>query len=461
MTSQDQRKGWALALLATAQFVVVLDASVVNVAMPSIGADLGLSQAGLAWLVNAYVLAFGGFLLLGGRMADLLGRRRMFMAGFAVFAGASFVGGLADGGGVLIAARALQGLGAAVLSPAALSLVMSTFAEGAERNKALGVWGAVAAGGGAAGSLLGGVITQWLGWEWVLWINTPIGIAAAAVAPLVLIESRASGTDRSFDALGAITVTGGMVALVYGVVEDFAAVPLAVAAVLLGAFVVTERRTRHPLVPFSLFQQRSVSGAGATGVLMGGALVGMFFFVTLYLQTILGYGPLTAGVAFLPLALTIGAAAGIASNLSTTFGPKPVLVAGLLVQALGLYWFSHVSVGGSYLGDVLFPSLVVALGMGLAFVPLTIAALSGIDPDASGLASGVMATAQQIGQAVGLAVLTGVAATTAPGAQALNTGFQDAFVVAGGFALLAALAASTIIRGVKAPPPGAPVPVPA
>src|SRR6478609_1569306 len=225
----QQRKWWALALLATAQFVVVLDASVVNVAMPSIGRDLGLSQEGLAWLVNAYVLAFGGFLLLGGRMADLLGRRRVFMGGFVLFAVASFVGGLATSGGTLIAARALQGLGAAILSPAALSLVTTTFAEGAERNKALGVWGAVAAGGGAAGSLLGGVITQSLGWEWVLWINTPIGLAATALAPTVLRESRASTTQRSFDALGAITVTGGLVALVYGVIDGVAPLPIAIA----------------------------------------------------------------------------------------------------------------------------------------------------------------------------------------------------------------------------------------
>jgi EmrB/QacA subfamily drug resistance transporter len=405
------------------------------------------------------VLAFGGFPLLGGRMADLLGRRRVFMAGFTLFAVASFAGGLAESGGVLIAARALQGLGAAILSPAALSLVTTTFAEGAERNKALGVWGAVAAGGGAAGSLLGGVITQTLGWEWVLWINTPIGIAAAAIAPLLLVESRATTEDRSFDALGAITVTGGLVALVYGVIEDFAAVPLAVAGSLLVAFVVIETRTPNPLVPLKLFRERSVTGATVTGVLMGGALVGMFFFATLYLQVILGYGALKAGVSFLPLALTIGASAGIASNMATKLGPKPVLVTGLTIQAVGLYWFSHVSVGGSFLGDVLFPSLVVALGMGLAFVPLTIAAMSGVGESESGLASGVMATSQQIGQAVGLAILTGVATTAAPSAQALNAGFQDAFVVAGGFALIAALAAFAIIRGVKAPQPGAAVPV--
>src|SRR4051812_6937336 len=461
MERENTRKWWALALLATAQFVVVLDASVVNVALPSIGRDLGLSQEGLAWLVNAYVLAFGGFLLLGGRMADLLGRRRVFIGGFVLFALASFAGGLATSGGMLIAARALQGLGAAILSPAALSLVTTTFEEGAERNKALGVWGAVAAGGGAAGSLLGGVITQTLGWEWVLWINAPIGIAAAALAPALLQESRSTTGDRSFDALGALTVTGGLVALVYGVIDGVEVQFLALAAALLVAFVVIESRTANPLVPIAVFRSRSLTGAVATGVLMGGALIGLFFFATLYLQQVLHYGPLKAGLSYLPLALTIGASAGIASSLSTKLGPRPVLVSGLVVQAAGLYWFSHVSASGSFLGDVLFPSLVVALGMGLAFVPLTIAAMSGVSANESGLASGLMATAQQIGQAVGLAVLTGVATTTSTSAQALTAGFEDAFLLAAAFALLGALAAFTIIAKTRAPKPGTAIPVPA
>ena len=457
----QQRKWWALALLATAQFVVVLDASVVNVALPTIKTDLHFSESSLQWVVTAYSILFGGMLLLGGRMADLLGRRRVFMGGFALFAVASFAGGLATDGTTLIAARALQGLGAAILSPAALSLVTTTFAEGAERNKALGVWGAVAAGGGAAGSLLGGVITQTLGWEWVLWINTPIGIAAALLAPTVLLESKHSTGDRSFDALGALTVTGGLVAFVYGVIDGVQVEFVALAAVLLVAFAITESRTRNPLVPFAIFRSRSLTGATVTGVLMGGALIGLFFFATLYLQQVLHYGPLTAGLAFLPLALTIGASAGIASQLSTKFGPKPVLVSGLAVQAAGLYWFSHVSADGSFLGDVLFPSLVVALGMGLAFVPLTIAAMSGVSEDESGLASGLMATAQQIGQAVGLAVLTGVATTTSTSADALTAGFEDAFLLAAAFALIAALAAFTIIAKTRTARPGTAVPVPA
>ena len=420
------RKWWALALLAAAQFVVVLDASVVNVAMPSIAADLHLSQEGLAWLVNAYVLAFGGFLLLGGRMADLLGRRRVFVAGFVLFAVASFAGGLAESGTTLIAARALQGLGAAILSPAALSLVMTTFAEGAERNTALGVWGAVAAGGGAAGSLLGGVITQTIGWEWVMWINVPIGLAAAALAPVLLDESRTE-KRTSFDVAGAITVTAALTILVYALIDDMTLAPLA--AILIAAFVVIERRTANPLVPLTILRERNLNTAAVTGALMGGALIGLFFFTTLYLQQVLGYGPLTAGAAFLPLALTIGASAGIASKLATTRGPRPVLIAGMLIQAAGLYWFSHVSADGSYVADVLFPSLIVALGMGLAFVPLTILAMSGVRDADSGLASGVMAMAQQIGQAVGLAVLTGLA-------------FEDAYLAAGAMALAAAFVAS-------------------
>jgi predicted MFS family arabinose efflux permease len=271
------------------------------------------------------------------------------------------------------------------------------------------------------------------------------------------MESKVSTEQRSFDALGAITVTGGLVALVYGVINGVELAPLAVAAALLLAFAAVERRATNPLVPFAIFRSRSLTGATVAGVLMGAALIGLFFFATLYLQQVLGYGPLNAGVSFLPLALTIGATAGLASQLSTRLGPKPVLISGLLVQAVGLYWFSHVDAGGSYLGDVLFPSLVVALGMGLAFVPLTIAALSGVDDSASGLASGLMATAQQLGQAVGLAVLTGVATKSTT----LTAGFQDAFVVAAGFALIAALATTLIVRGVRTPDrPGTAIPVP-
>jgi EmrB/QacA subfamily drug resistance transporter len=455
----DRRKWLALVLLASAQFVVVLDASIVNVALPSIGEDLRFSQENLAWVVNAYVLAFGGFLLLGGRMADLLGRRRVFIGGLLLFSAASFAGGLAESEGTLIAARAVQGLGAAILSPAALSIVTTTFSEGAERNRALGVWGAVAGSGGAAGVLLGGVLTDGLGWEWVLWVNVPIGIAAAIAAPVLLTESRAASASRSFDALGAITVTAGLSVLVYALVDAVDAGwgsaqtlgLIAVSLVLLAAFVAIESRAEHPLVPFRIFRSRTVTGANVSGLLIGASLFSMFFFVSLYMQQVLDYEPLEAGLAYLPLAVTIIVSAGIASQLATHVGVKPVLLAGLVLVALGLVWFSRVSVDGSYVGDVLFPSLVAAVGLGFSFVPVTIAAVAGVSESDSGLASGLINTSQQVGGALGLAVLATVANSTTNGfagdrLSGLNAGFQDAFLVGAGIALLGVVAALVLIR---------------
>src|SRR4051812_6310974 len=322
-TTSQRRKTLALMLLASAQFVVVLDASITNVALPSIGRDLGFSQDDLSWVVNSYVLTFGGFLLLGGRMADLIGRRRMFVAGLWLFSFASLAGGLAgvtESQAQLIAARAVQGLGAALLSPAALSIVTNTFREGAERNRALGVWGAVAGSGGAAGVLLGGVLTDKLSWEWVLYVNVPIGIAAALLAPLVVAESRADMTRR-FDAAGAVSVTAGLSVLVYAIVDATSAGwgstqtvgLLALAAVLLGAFVAVELRSDHPLVPFRIFRSRTLTGANVTGLLIGASLFSMFYFVSLYMQQVLGFDPLKAGFSSLPLALTIIASAGVAS----------------------------------------------------------------------------------------------------------------------------------------------------
>ena len=416
-TARATRRRWiALGLLAMAQFMVVLDASIVNVALPSIGKDLHFSQDNLSWVVNAYVLTFGGFLLLGGRMADLLGRRRVFMGGLVLFALASLAGGLSSSEGQLIAARAVQGLGAAILSPAALSIVTTTFTEGAERNKALGVWGAVAGAGGAAGVLLGGVLTDTLGWEWVLFVNTPVGIIAAALAPALIAESRAEGLTRHFDVTGALTVTAGLSVLVYALVDANRAgwgsartiALLVVAVLLLGAFVVTELRARWPLVPFRIFRLRTLTGANAVGLLVGASLFSMFFFISLYLQQVLGYSPLRAGFAYLPLAVTIILSAGAASQLVTRLGFKRVLVTGLLFITAGLAWFAQVSPGGTYLGDVLFPSLLAAIGLGFSFVPITIAAVSGVRPDDAGLASGLINTSQQIGGALGLAVLATV-----------------------------------------------------
>jgi EmrB/QacA subfamily drug resistance transporter len=466
-TEARDRRWIALILLCVAQFVVVLDAAIVNVALPSIQRDLHFSQQDLQWVVNAYVLTFGGFLLLGGRAADLLGRRRVFMFGLVLFSLASLAGGLATSGGVLIGARAVQGLGAAILSPAALSILVTTFREGAERNKALGAWGAVAGSGGAAGVLLGGILTQSLGWQWVLFVNVPIGIIAAVIAPILLSESRREGTERNFDALGAFTSTAGLIVLVYAVVKAVdngwgSATTLGllgVAAALLAAFVVIESRARQPLVPFRVFRIGSIAGANVTGLLTGAALFSMFFFISLYMQQILGFDALEAGLAYLPLALSIIVAAGVASQLVTRIGARPVLVGGLTMVFAGLVWFSQVSVGGSYVADVLFPSLLAGWGLGFAFVPVTIASQTGIGQSDAGLASGLINTAQQVGGALGLAVLATVANSTtnsamqaAHGARsalptALTDGFSDAFLVGAGIALAGVIVAALTIRG--------------
>src|SRR4051794_5249116 len=346
------RNKWlALALLALTQFVIVLDASIVNVALPSIGKALDFAQDDLSWVVNSYTLFFGGFLLLGGRLADLLGRRLMFMSGLIVFALASLAGGLAQSELWLIVARAVQGLGAAMVSPAALSIVTTTFREGSERNTALGVWGAVAGSGGAAGVLLGGMLTEWAGWEWVLFVNVPIGLAAAAIAPRLLAESRDADRVRHFDVTGAITVTAGLALGVYALVDANNAgwtstqtLGLgAVSLILLAAFAFTETRSRHPLVPFSIFRLRTLRGSNAVALLIGMSLFSMFFFISLYLQQVLGYSALKTGFAYLPLALMIIVSAGVASQLVTRVGFKPTLVAGLVFIAVALLWFAQVS----------------------------------------------------------------------------------------------------------------------
>jgi EmrB/QacA subfamily drug resistance transporter len=379
-------KNLALALLAMTQFVVVIDASIVNVALPSIGAALHFSRDDLSWVVNAYTLTFGGFLLLGGRLADLLGRRRMFMLGLILFSLASLAGGEAQSEAWLIIARATQGLGAAIVSPAALSIITTTFAEGAERNRALGVWCAVAGAGGAAGVLLGGILTSGLSWRWVLFVNVPIGIAAAALAPRLLFESRAEDGTEGFDVPGAVTVTAGLALLVYAVVDAVnvgwgstgTLLRLAGSAVLLAAFVTIERRQRHPLMPFSIFRLRTLRGADIVGLLIGMSLFSMFFFISLYMQYVLHYSPIKAGLSYLPLAVGIIISAGVASQLVTRIGFKPTLIGGLLLIAIGLLWFSRVRApGGSFATDVLGPSLFAAFGLGFSFVPVTIAAVTG------------------------------------------------------------------------------------
>jgi EmrB/QacA subfamily drug resistance transporter len=466
MTTTEEylaRRWTALMLLCAAQFVVVLDASIVNVALPSIGRGLHFSEANLPWVVNAYVIAFGGFLLLGGRAADLLGRRRVFMAGLLVVAVASLLAGFAANQGQLIAARAAQGLGAAIISPSALSIVTTLFRDGAERNKALGAWGAVAGSAGAAGVLLGGILTEGLGWEWVLWVNVPVSLAALALTPGLIPESRSESATRHYDAAGAVSVTAGLSLLAYALLDANSAGwgstkivgLLALSVALIGAFVVIELRSKAPLVPFRIFRLRTLTGANVVGILLGASLFSMFFFISLYMQQVLGYSPIHAGLSYLPLALMIIVAAALGGQLVTRLGFKPILAAGMLLVALGLVWFSRVSVGGGFISDILGPSLLAAIGLGLGFVTSTIAAVSGVEEREQGLASGLINTSQQIGGALGLAVLSTIAtsrtdhvlasgASNLPGA--LTEGFQSAFLGGAVIAALGFVATLILIR---------------
>ena len=461
-TTRDylDRRWTALILLCAAQFVVVLDASIVNVALPSIGKGLHFSEQNLPWVVNAYVIAFGGFLLLGGRAADLLGRRRVFMVGLVVVAIASLAAGFATTQGQLIAARAAQGLGAAIISPAALSIVTTLFRDGAERNKALGAWGAVAGSAGAAGVLLGGVLTQGLGWEWVLWVNVPVSLIALALTPGLIPESRSESAIRHFDAAGAVAITAGLSLLAYALLDASSSgwgstkivSLLALAVVLIAAFVWIELRSRAPLVRFRIFRLRTLTGANVVGVLLGASLFSMFFFISLYMQQVLGYSAIHAGLSYLPLALTIIVAAGLGGQLVTRFGFKWILAAGMAFVSVGLLWFSQVSVGGGFLTDILGPSLLAAIGLGFGFVTSTIAAVSGVGEHEQGLASGLINTSQQIGGALGLAVLSTIATSRTDHVMASGTsslpnglaeGFQSAFL---GGAVIAALGfAATLI----------------
>src|SRR5947209_6059316 len=371
-----------LLLSCLAQFMVILDVSVVNVALPSIRHGLGFSEVDLQWVVNAYTVTFAGFLLLGGRAADLLGRRRVFVGGLMLFALASLAGGVADSQGVLIAARAVQGLGGAVIAPASLSILTTTFAEGAARNRAVGIWGAMGGAGGAAGVLLGGVITDLVSWRWILFINVPIGLLAALFAQRYIGETREAGQRRSFDLGGAITATLGLSVLVLAIVRSDvtgwgAASTLALLAgggVLLALFVAIEGRfARSPLMPLRIYASRTLSAANIVVLLVGAASFAMWFFLSLYLQQVLGYSPLRAGFAFLPMTLCIIAGSRLASRAVTSVGPKPMLVAGMALQAVGLLLLTHLSPDGSYLGDVFIPSLLIAIGIGFAFVPVPIA----------------------------------------------------------------------------------------
>ncbi|HSD24181.1 MAG TPA: MFS transporter [Solirubrobacterales bacterium] len=464
-TAQEylERRWTALILLCVAQFIVVLDASIVNVALPSIGKGLDFSEANLPWVVNAYVIAFGGFLLLGGRAADLLGRRRVFMAGLAVVGIASLAAGFAATQGQLIAARAAQGLGAAIVSPAALSIVTSLFKDGAERNKALGAWGAVAGSAGAAGVLLGGILTEYLGWEWVLWVNVPVAAIALAFTPGLIPESRSESATRHFDAAGAVSITAGLSLLAYAFLDASSAgwgstkiiSLLAGSVALIAIFVAIELRSKAPLVPFRIFRLRTLTGANIVGLLLGASLFSMFYFISLYMQQVLGYSAIHAGLSYLPLAVTIVVAAGIGGQLVTRFGFKPILTAGLAFVSVGLLWWSQVSVGGGFLTDILGPSLLAAVGLGFGFVTSTIAAVAGVEQREQGLASGLINTSQQIGGALGLAVLSTIATSrtdhvmatgTSTLPNALTEGFQSAFLGGAVIAALGVAAALILIR---------------
>ncbi|MEN0015486.1 MAG: MFS transporter [Solirubrobacteraceae bacterium] len=458
-SSAAQRKGLILALLASTQFVIVLDASIVNVALPSVMRDLDFTQESVTWVLNAYALVFGGFLLLGGRLADHLGRRRMFMTGAAIFGLASLAGGLAQSSAWLVIARGFQGFGGAIIGPAALSMVTTTFEEGAERNKALGVWGAVAGMGGAAGVLLGGILTQSLGWQAVLLVNVPVLSVIWVLAPRILPESRAETDEpRTFDVPGAVAITAGIGILIYALVNAPSAGwgsgqtlgLLALAAVTIGAFVAIEQRQSAPLVPLSIFKLGTLRGANVVGLLVGASLFSMFLFITFYLQNVLHHDALRTGLEYLPLALTIIVSAGVASALVSTLGFKPVLMTGMLLITAGLLWFSRVSVDGTWLKDILGPSLLAAAGLGFSFVPVTIAAVAGTKPHEAGLASGLINTSQQVGGALGVSVLIAVASGTLPTGAAptpadLTSRYQHAFLAGAAIALAGALYATFAI----------------
>jgi EmrB/QacA subfamily drug resistance transporter len=442
-----------LVLICVAQFMVILDATIVNVALPSIQQDLHLSEGNLQWIVNAYTLVFGGFLLLGGRAGDLLGRKRLFLIGLVIFTTASLLDGLATSEGMLIGARALQGLGAALVSPAALSIISTTFREGAERARALAVWAAIAIGGSAVGLILGGVLTQYFSWPWIFFVNVPVGIVAFVLSLRLIPESRDAHAERSFDVAGAVSVTAGLMALVYGIVgaesHGWGSARtlgfFALALILLASFVVIELRAKAPLVRLSIFRIRSLLTANVSMFLAASGMFAMFFFNTLYLQRVLGYGPLEAGLAFLPFTAGIMISAGLASQFAPRVGVRAVAAIGMLLTTAGLLLLTQLPVHGSYAVDVLPAILLTSLGMGAVFMPLTLIATTGLKDEDQGLASGLFNTSQQIGGALGLAVLSTIAAskTASAGgspAHALVTGFHWAFA-GGAVVMLAALVA--------------------
>jgi EmrB/QacA subfamily drug resistance transporter len=445
-----------LVLICLAQFMVVLDATVVNVALPSIQKDLHLNEANLQWIVNAYTLVFGGFLLLGGRAGDLIGRKRLFLAGIVVFTVASLLNGLATSSGMLIGFRALQGLGAAFISPAALAIITTTFEEGSDRAKALGVWAAIASGGAAAGLVLGGALTELLSWPWIFFVNVPVGAAAFVFSLRLVPESRDDQAHRSFDVAGAVTATGGLMALVYAIVQadlkgwgstttiGFFVLSIA----LLAAFVVIEQRSVAPLVRLSIFRVRSLTAANVVMLLVACGLFAMFFFNSLYIQRVLGYHPLKAGLAFLPFTGGIAVSAGLASQFGPKVGIRLVAAIGMVVTAIGMLWLTQIPVHGHYLTNVLPSILLTSIGMGAVFVPLTMVATTGLVNEDQGLASGLFNTSQQIGGALGLAILATLAAGRTHGSSpaALVHGFHYAFAGAAAFVIASLVLLLVLLR---------------
>ena len=460
-----------LIILALAQFMIVLDVSIVNVALPAMQKAFTMTQTNLQWIITAYTLAFGGFLMFGGRAADLFGRKRMFLAGTALFGIASLLDGLATSGTMLILLRGAQGLAAALMSPAALSIVLVTYNEGHERNVALSVWGAVASGGAAAGVLLGGIITEYLGWRWNFFVNVPVALAVFYATWKLVDSHESEETHTDLDLPGALSITGGLMLLVYGLVKAPTVGWLANSTLLffsgsialIAFFIVNEMRVKNPLVPLNIFKIRNVTASNLVQLPIIAGMYSVFFFITLYVQTVLGYSPVKTGFSFLVTPLVIGITATNVPRIIQKIGFKPILVVAPLFTGSALWWFSHIRVDGTYVHDILPGFILMGLGMGATFVAITIAATSGVPAKKSGLASGLLNTSQQIGGALGLAILTGVATSSATshlnkvsGAHdqlaqvtARVDGFHTAFLVATGFMITASVLAFVLIKQQK------------
>jgi EmrB/QacA subfamily drug resistance transporter len=458
----DPRRWQALAVVCVAFFMTVLDGTIVTVALPSIKNSLHVPDNTLQWVLIAYTITFGGLLLLGGRAGDLLGRRRMFMIGLTIFSGASLACGLANTIGVLIAARAVQGVGAAIVAPAVLSIITTTFEEGSERNKALGIWGAIGGSGAAAGVLLGGILTQYAGWEWIFFVNAPVGAVVLALTRPIVRESRIPGL-RGFDAGGAVTITCSLSLLVYAISKapqvgwaSGRTVGLLIgAAVLFVAFLAIETRSASPMVPFDIFRIRTVTGANICGFLIGVVVFSNFFLLTLYVQQVLGYSALKTGLTFLATAGPVVLVAGISQALVTRVGPRPVMAVGLTLITGGMLWYTQIPVQGRFVTHLLPGYLLVGVGMAFSFIPMSIAALAGVEPQEAGLASGLINTAQQIGGALGVAIVATVAFTHAKTllasgsspAHAATSGFALGFWVLAGIGAVSVVACIALVRG--------------